>query len=243
MNLNGRHGYERRKYMYHYLENKEFIHKMRAFSGEILQNLCHTLKEKYGIGAIFYLVGSGAKNLITQNNKNPIDLDYNLEIIKCDDINNCCYIKECVRKSFNIVLKKYNLNNCEDSKSSLTSKNIFLKCSNRTPFHIDICITSKANDNLYYRLIHKKTGFTYNDTYYWNIAPNSRKIKEKADYIKKNGCWQDVREQYLYIKNRYLSQNDRYHSSFICYIEVINNVYNSIKPKILGVAGYDILKI
>ena len=54
--------------MYHYLDDKEFLCKMRALSGNIMQLLCHYLKEDYDIGSTFYLVGSGAKNLILQNN-------------------------------------------------------------------------------------------------------------------------------------------------------------------------------
>ena len=38
-----------------------------------------------------------------------------------------------------------------------------------------------------------------------------------------------TREQYKRIKNKYLTSNDYNHSSFICYIEAVNNVYNSRK--------------
>ena len=51
------------------------------------------------------------------------------------------------------------------------------------------------------------------------MAPNSRDIKFKVDYIKSNGKWKLVREQYKKIKNRYLTQNNHNHPSFICYIE------------------------
>ena len=61
--------------MYHYLDDKEFEKDIRNLCGGIMQNLCHILKEDYDIGATFYLIGSGAKNLITQNEKEPIDLD------------------------------------------------------------------------------------------------------------------------------------------------------------------------
>ena len=67
------------------------------------------------------------------------------------------------------------------------------------------------------------------DEYYWNIAPHSRKLKEKADYIRKHGKWELVRSQYLDLKNLYLTRNDHNHPSFICYIEAVNNVYNSRK--------------
>lgn len=71
--------------MYKYVEDKQFLSRMRSLCGEIMQDLCHTLKEEYDIGASFYLVGSGARNLILQNANRPIDLDYNLEITRIDD--------------------------------------------------------------------------------------------------------------------------------------------------------------
>ena len=113
---------------------------------------------------------------------------------------------------------------------------------------MDVCIVCEDEDGNLYRLIHKKTGYTNVNSiayaasiyaglvtrrpvneYYWNMAPNSRDIKFKVDYIKRNGKWELVREQYKSIKNRYLTQNDHNHPSFICYIEAVNNVYNSIK--------------
>lgn len=216
--------------MYHYIEDKEFLHEIRSKCGEIMQGLCHCLKEDYNIGAVFYLVGSGARNLILQNADKPVDLDYNLEIIKCEDFEDCRYIKECTRKSFNKVLSEYSLSDCQNSTSSLTSGRIYFANGNQTEFSMDVCITCKDNKGSYYRLICKKTGFVFNDEYYWNIAPKSKELKKRADYIKKSGKWQLVRQQYFNIKNNYLKRNDtKNHPSFICYIEAVNNVYNSRK--------------
>lgn len=215
--------------MYHYLDDKEFVSKMRTLCGEIMKDLCHILKEEYCIGATFYLVGSGARNLIMQNNNEPVDLDYNLEIIRCKDFKDCRYIKECVRKAFNKALNLKDLNDCEDSTSSLTSKLIYFTEGNDTEFRIDVCITVRYEDDIYYRLIHKKTGFVFRDEYCWNMAPNSTRIKEKVDYIKKCGKWVLVRQQYETIKNMHLIRNDYNHPSFICYVEAVNNVYNSRK--------------
>lgn len=213
--------------MYHYLDDKEFLHKMRALSGEIMQMVCHCLKEDYDIGANFYLVGSGARNLILQNEDKPVDLDYNLEIVRCEDFEDCRFLKESTRKTFNKVLREYRLDDCDDYTSSLTSKLIQFNSGNKTEFSIDICITVRDDKDNYHRLIHDKTGWTQNDRYFWNIAPHSKELKKKADYIKKCGKWALVREQYLRIKNRYLSANDHDHPSFVCYAEAVNNVYNS----------------
>ena len=232
--------------MYNYVTNKKLISSMRSCCGDMMQDLCHTLKEESNIGAEVTLVGSGARNLILQNANEPIDLDYNLKIVRSDDWD-CKYIKECVRKAFNIVLRKHGWRDCEDSKSSLTTKKHYLPGS-KTLFSIDVCIVYEDEDGNFYRLIHKKTGNTNVNNiayaasiyaglvtrrpvneYYWNMAPNSRNIKFKVDYIKSNGKWKLVREQYKGIKNRYLTQNDHNHPSFICYIEAVNNVYNSRK--------------
>ena len=212
--------------MYHYLDDKEFVSKMRNLCGDIMQDLCHILKEDYDIGATFYLVGSGARNLIMQNNNEPVDLDYNLEIIRCEDFEDCRYIKECVRKSFNKALKVNDLDDCNDSTVPLTTELIYFTEGNDTEFRMDVCITARYEDDNYYRLVHEKTGFALYDRYFWNIAPNSKRINEKVDYIKKCSKWMLVRQQYEKIKNMYLIRNDYNHPSFVCYAEAVNNVYN-----------------
>ena len=233
--------------MYNYVTDKQLISSMRSLSVNMMQDLCHILKEKYDIGAMFNLVGSGARNLILQNANEPIDLDYNLKIVRSDDWDGK-YIKECVRKAFNIVLRKHGWRDCEDSKSSLTTEKRYFPRISDTEFSMDVCIVREDKDGNFYRLIHKKTGYTNvnniayaasiypglvigssDNEYYWNKAPNSRDIKYKVDYVKSNGKWELVREQYKNIKNRYLTQNDYNHPSFICYIEAVNNVYNSRK--------------
>ena len=214
-------------FMFDYVKDKEFLSRMRNLCGEIMQDFCHCLKEDYDIGAGFFLVGSGARNLIVQNASLPIDLDYNLEIVRCEDFEDCRFLKECARKSFNKVLKEHGWGDCDDSTSSLTTeKRHFLK-GNPTEFSMDVCIVCRDIEEDFYRLIHKKTGWSYYDQYYWNEAPHSAGIQKKAKYIKKRGKWQLVRTQYLDIKNRYLRQNDHDHPSFICYIEAVNNVYNA----------------
>lgn len=212
--------------MYDYMEDKIFVKRMKNLCSGIMQELCHTLKEEYDIGSNFYLVGSGARNLILQNNSNPIDLDYNLEIVRCEDYEDCHYIKECVRKALNMVLNEYNLGDCQDSTSTLTTSKIYFKNAPETEFSMDICIVCKDEDGYIHRLIHEKTGWTNLDRYYWNMAPNSKDVRKKVKIIKEKGNWNLVRKQYKDIKNRYLQWNDHNHPSFICYIEAVNNVYN-----------------
>ena len=213
--------------MFDYVKDKEFLSRMRNLCGGIMQDFCHCLKEDYDIGARFFLVGSGARNLIVQNASLPIDLDYNLEIVRCEDFEDCGFLRECARKTFNKVLNEYGWGDCKNSTSSLTTKKVHFVEGNPTEFSMDVCIVCRDTAEHFYRLKLKKTGFTYLDEYYWNEAPHSAGIQKKAKYIKERGKWQLVRTQYLDIKNRYLRQNDHDHPSFICYIEAVNNVYNA----------------
>lgn len=214
--------------MYEYVDDKEFVSKMRNLCGNIMQDLCHTLKTEYNIGANFFLVGSGARRLITQNASQPVDLDYNLKIVKCDNIKDCRGIKEKVQKAFNIVLEDYELDDCHDSTSSLTSGLIYFTEGNHTEFSMDVCIIKTNANGNYSRLIHEKHGCWSLDQYYWCEAKNSGNLPKKISAIKHYGYWDDVREQYRDIKNMYLRSGDHDHPSFICYIEAVNNVYNSL---------------
>ena len=215
--------------MYEYVSDREFLSRIRREAGEILQDLCHNLKVDHDIGARFFMVGSGARRLITRNGNQPVDLDYNLEIVRCEDFEDCRYLKECVRKSFDKVLRTHGWLSCQDSTAVLTAKRLSGHFDTRNQYAIDVCIVMQDQKGHYHRLIHQKTGISYLDTYYWNIAPHSRDLKKKADYIRKRGKWELVRDQYLRLKNHYLTQNDHDHPSFICYTEAVNNVYNSRK--------------
>ena len=123
-------------------------------------------------------------------------------------------------------MKVNDLDDCNDSTVPLTTELIYFTEGNDTEFRMDVCITARYEDDNYYRLVHEKTGFALYDRYFWNIAPNSKRINEKVDYIKKCSKWMLVRQQYEKIKNMYLIRNDYNHPSFVCYVEAVNNVYN-----------------
>lgn len=219
--------------MYHYIENKDFLKRAQSSCSLFVKELEEVLRDKYDINSQSFLVGSGARNMVTQNENESIDFDYNLNIISCPNWNDAKYIKESTRKAFNMVMRNHNLDNVEDSTSSLTSKLIHFTDTPNIKFKIDVCIVTKNVDGLWERLIHQKTGFLYLDTYIWNIAPNSKNYQEKAKTIKSiPGWWEPIlRPKYLDKKNLYLRRNDNNHPSFICYMEAINDVYNTMKQK------------
>ena len=216
--------------MFEYVANSELLHRMRRCGGEMMQELCKTLKDEYDIGAIPILVGSASRKLIMQNGNGPVDLDYNLKILRWNDFFDCRDIKESALKAFNTVLRNHRWKDCEDSTSALTAKQYqrWGLYQQEDLFSIDVCIIWIDDDGNYNRLIHKKTGYVSDDEYYWNLGPNAKDFKEKEKAIKQEGYWEWLKDEYIEIKNRYLKNGDHYHPSFICYIEAVNNTFNAM---------------
>ncbi|MGI6782344.1 MAG: hypothetical protein ACOX56_05955 [Acholeplasmataceae bacterium] len=212
--------------MYHFIEDKEFLGRMRKLCSDIVNQLVQEINKDDFLNVKAYLVGSGARNLITQNANNPIDLDYNLDVIesKCD-INNGKEIKDYVQKVFNEVLNRNNWEDCQDSTSALTTNKMHFTKGNQTSFSIDLAITKRDGSGNLYRLIHKKTGIVFHDEWYWNEIPKSKGLDKRIKWLKDNNKWGELRETYLDKKNMYLKGNDYDHPSFICYIEAVNEVY------------------
>ena len=213
--------------MYHYIQDKDFQKRLKSTCADIVNQLVQSINKDSVMTVKACLVGSGAKNLITQNADNPIDLDYNICIIdtKSIKINNGRDIKEYIRKEFNSVLKMNDWSDCQDSTSVLTTEQRVFKRGNKTAFSIDIAITFE-NEFGWHKLIHEKTGLAIYDRYYWNEIPDSRQLEEKVYAIKLNHLWDEMRNTYLEKKNLYLQKNDRTHPSFIVYIESVNQIYN-----------------
>lgn len=212
--------------MYHWVEDKKFLGRMKGLCSNIVNQLVQLINNEGKMHVRAYLVGSGAKNLITQNADEAVDLDFNLEIIDCYefDINDCKNIKNYIGEKFDTILSQNNWADCQYSSSVFTTEQRVFCNGNKTPFSIDLCIVRRRQNN-WERLICENTGFTILNRYYWNQAPNSNELSKKVEFLKKENYWEEVRNIYLDKKNMYLRRNDQTHSSFIIYIETINEVY------------------
>ncbi len=213
--------------MYHWLTDKSFLGRMKTLCSDVVNRLVQTINNEGALSVRQHLVGSGAKNLVTQNAALPVDLDYDLEIVRAVeyDINDCRGIKEYVRRRFNEVLNKAGWADCSDSTSALTTERRYFTEGDQTEFSIDLCIVKIEDDGKWYRLIHQKTGFSAFDCYFWNEARSSSGHEIRARWLKENGYWLEVREAYLNKKNMYLSLGNHDHPSFIVYIEAVNEVF------------------
>ena len=213
--------------MYHYVEDKVFLGRMKGLCSDIVNQLVQLINKEEYLYVRAYLVGSGAKNLITQNANEAMDLDYNLEITECYgfDINDCRGIKNYIGERFDEILSRNGWRDCQYCSSVFTTEQRVFSKGNKTPFSIDLCIV-KHNQNCWERLICENTAFVTLNRYYWNQAPNSTGLAKKVEQLKKEHYWEEVRNIYLDKKNMYLRRNDRNHSSFIIYIETINEAYD-----------------
>ena len=214
--------------MYKYVTDKQFLSAMHSLCADTVNRLVQRVNNNSVMEVEAHLVGSGAKNLILQNAKNPIDLDYNLCIIDTD-FRSGEDIRKYIKDQFDAVLREVGWGTCNDSTSALSTKDRAFSTGNQTKFHIDLAIVRKRGDR-WERLIHKKTGIIASDEWYWNEARNSNGLEEKVCALKENKHWNEVRDVYCQKKNMYLCRNDHDHPSFIVYIETINEVYGNYFP-------------
>lgn len=211
--------------MYFYVENKTITKQMRNLSSKLLRELRDKLNSEAGINTQIRIVGSGSHNLVTRNGDENADVDYNLRIIDSPNYNGR-WVKETIRKTFNKVLNDNGLEDCQDSKSVLTVTGIPLSNADIMSFSMDLGIV-RENDQTkkIMRLVHFKTGSIQTDQYSWEEIPDSDSVKAKEEAIKKAGCWAEVRDRNLELKNTYLRNRDYDHPSYVVYIEAINEVY------------------
>ncbi|MBE6665817.1 MAG: hypothetical protein E7603_06335 [Ruminococcaceae bacterium] len=212
--------------MYSYILDKDFLKQMRRVCSGIINQLVQEINKDSVMTVEAHLVGSGAKHLETQNENEPVDLDYNISILETKQfkIQEGRKIKEYIRKKFNAVLNVNGWGDCQDSTSALTTGRMRFRSNNQTAFSIDVGIVVERGDG-WHRLIHKKTGDHTKDEYIWNKVRKSEDLTKKVDCLKKNNLWGELRKIYLDKKNLYLSRNDHNHPSFNIYIESVNEVY------------------
>ena len=125
--------------MYRYFNDKKTLKELRLACDGLMTELQQELR-CLGMVTQISLVGSMGRNMVTQNENEPIDLDYNLIINKTDF--KCRDIKEQVRKSFNKVLRRHELSDVQDSTSALTTKGIEL-IDEKVVFSIDVAIVTQ----------------------------------------------------------------------------------------------------
>lgn len=221
--------------MYHYINDKEFLGKLKVECTSIINQLVILINNEGLLTVKASIIGSGGVNLITQNKKEPINVDYNIYIVEVKDnsVKDGNSIKEYIRKRFNVVLRNNKWGNSFERGISIMTKERFLK----NYFHFKFCIKLfifKEHSSKQFILVNTKNKPFDKDTWIWNEIKDSKDLKVKIKFIKDLKRWNDVREMYRFIKNLYyINVNNKYldinHPSIMCYIEAVNKVYDKYK--------------
>ena len=214
--------------MFTYVQDKELKKIMISEGSDIMNRLKMRINNGEYLEVDFELVGSGAKNLITQNGNQPPDVDFNLIILDMRERYNESSIKDYIKEQLNEVLRDKGLRDCSDSTSALTIKSV--SANKNAVFGIDVAII-KIEYNQWHRLIHEKHETHATDRWYWNQGINFDDIYKKVDAIKEVDGWTDFRNWYLDKKNYYLRKNDYNHPSYVVYIESVNEVYKMYRDR------------
>ena len=196
--------------------NQQDVKELAKWCEEIIKEVQKEVKEYLTFS--FNLIGSGGKKLVTQNEDESFDLDYNL-ILQKDKQGLIDYpkkIKDIIRGAFDIVLRK-NIIDYKGSSDSTSVIKVSIVENNRRTFSFDVAIYVEGDNGYLYRLIHDK----YSQRYIWNQVPQSCDFEYKLQEIKENGEWQEFKDRYLDLKNMHLRRNDNI-KSFSIFLETLN---------------------
>ena len=207
--------------MYHYIY---------ATQGELkpvkkeLERIIHLVQDEVRDDFTFSYeyVGSSSKkrNLVTYDPKSNIGFDFDVNIHVNDEDEE--YEPEEIRSILFNALRKnalgFGYNSFENSTSVITIKFVE-KPFSRIHHSCDFAIVYNGKDGQQYIRYNKKQ-----DYFSWEFRSKGfENLEERADWLKKQKHWNEVRDLYLYLKNT--NTNSDKHSRSI-YAEAINNLYN-----------------
>lgn len=168
----------------------------------------------------FTYVGSTHRKMITQDAKGNIgyDFDVNIHVNDYDEDFSPEEIRRILKKAFDRHGRVFGYDFCEDSTRVLTIKRKDIWGS-RILSSCDFAIVRDYNDGRQEAIRFNKNQKSYD----WKYLPTSNsKLEERAENLKKNNYWDEVRELYIYKKN--LNDNPDKRSRSL-YAETINEIY------------------
>lgn len=199
--------------MYDYLNKKDTSRKLKEKAENIIKQVQHIIK--YYFTFSFRLIGSGLHNMITHDERNHIDLDYNLFIQKDkqDLVSNPQRIRELFREAF--------IKASGDDVITINKKNViylqFRKKIDGYTTSIDIAILCEVDDGYLYKIHYDPN----NNKYIWNKIKESHDRQLRIIDIKNKRLWNALRNEYIYLKN---SKDNKNEDSYILFLRAINNI-------------------
>ena len=214
-----------RKNMSHfeYVTKKETA-AVREEIEEIIREVQDEVREHFTFS--YQIISSTKRNMITRDagSNTGFDFDYNIEPNVKGDAYSPKQIKEILRKAFEKIGREHGYTRCEDSTRVITIKqydNSILLFGTRIFHSCDFAILRRIGKKKEYIHYDKARGI-----YLWETQPEEYRLDEKVEYLKENRLWQEVRDEYLELKN---SNRDREKKSRMLYAEAVNNIYDQYK--------------
>lgn len=205
--------------MYHYdyvSKNQAAPYKKELI--EIIKKVQDEVRDNFTFQ--FTFIGSSSHNMITFDPTTNIgfDFDVNLEVNDDDENYSPDEIRTILRNALTRVSRQYGYDKCEDSTRVITIKTIDYWHS-RISHSCDFAFVYEGKDGQQYIRFNKETG-----NYTWEFQKQPYKYLEKrADFLKKNGHWNEVFKVYLDKKN---NNDDPDKHSRSLYAETINECYS-----------------
>lgn len=171
----------------------------------------------------YHFVGSSRRNMVTYDVSNNVgyDFDVNIQVNSTSENLTAKEIKMKIMNALDKVVIHFGYDYSEDSTRVLTIK--FKNRKNSRIIHsCDFAIVNnytddQGNERQGYIHFNKKQ-----NKYFWAEQPQGYYLlNEKADWIKDNGYWQEVRTLYLDKKN---CNNDQHKHSRSIYAETIHQI-------------------
>ncbi len=200
--------------------------EVRAAYQEVVSILKEVQKEvKKQFTFQFMVVGSYKRNLITYDAKSSVGFDFDFNIMVNDEEQDyeAKEIRKILRLAIDMKAKKYGYDNAEDSTRVLTIKKKDIPKS-KILHSCDFCIVNDYIDEEGYdcqEYIH----FIKNEhRYEWREQGNGfYELDDKIDWIKKNDHWDELKEEYIFLKNN--NNNPDNHSRQL-FAQAVSNVCN-----------------
>ncbi|HHX70506.1 MAG TPA: hypothetical protein GX708_20940 [Gallicola sp.] len=208
---------------YEYVPRSEYT-PVREILEEIIRKVQYHMKPEYTFQ--FVLIGSGRKKLITREkgSNKGFDFDYNFVLQNVyEDYNEPVDIRQNFFNIIQEVSKDYGYKT-EDSTTSITIK--LVDQDNKKIVHsCDIAIVEEIEDenDVTSQWVYVRDKSKNKPSYTLRERPNSYRYNNKISDIEGAGLWNELRDEYLKIKNKNHDSNKK---SFQLFIEAINNVYN-----------------
>lgn len=203
-------------YHYKYVSKKEAA-PYKAELIELLTKVQDYVRDKFTFQ--FTFIGSSSRNMITYDPQTNIGFDFDVNITVNDEDENFSpeEIRIILHQAFSHFMFNYGYNKCEQFTRVITIKDTNTWLS-RIEHSCDFAIVYEGQDGQQYIRFNEERQY-----FSWEFQKQPYKeLVSRADYLKENGHWDEVRDIYLDKKNS--NDNPDKHSRSL-YAETINECY------------------